>query len=575
MNTDWQMGPTRSGRVKSVPKPFQRGIRGLVAALLVLLAHGLAQADSPAAQKLFNPQPAEDDLLLPMPDGAQMAFRRVAVPGAGFWGDETRIIQIGDATGGVFEGLQRTQISGSFEDESGRWYLVIAKYELTIAQFVAVMGLPALLEISADPEIARLPDMRPRERLEKLAQPLTYVRYRDIQEFVARYNDWLFDSDHPERRANLPVLDGVPGFIRLPTEEEWAFAARGGAAALAEGRFNDRLPFAAAELDAHAWHLGNARHALRPVGLRAPNRLGLYDMLGNAQEMTASRFRPEFGQGKPGGIAVRGGSVSTPQADLRSALRGELDEYAWDAENQRMVQRRSFNTGVRLAIGGNVILDSEQQARIETEYARYRETMRAATPAGRSLDNLVAQASGQLDDMDALLDALIADNPALSEPLGRLKAQSEQARVQLAQAERVRARSLVQDAARNGANLSFHVSKLPSLESALESARKLAELSTRYEARLAEVQTLINAQQTAIEEQLAGYGDKLAELGDTGPDHVAAAFETLGERRMTDRERAVVALLEMHIARYRKMRRPEPERWRTDFTDRFTDFEKP
>jgi len=548
-----------------------RRIGWLLLSLLVVIVP--ASWGASPAEELFNPQPAEDDIVLPMPDDAMMVFRRVPVPGRGFWGDPSRVIQLGDATGGVFEGLQRRQIAGSFADEQGQWYLIIGKYELTVAQFAAVMGLQGLMDASADPEMATLTELKPRERLERLARPLTYVSHADVQRFLRRYNAWLFDPDHPERRANLPRIEGVPGFLRLPAEDEWAFAARGGMPALEAGTFNDRLPFDAARLSEHAWHLGNARHALRPVGLREGNQLGLYDMLGNAQEMTANRFRPELSQGKPGGISVRGGSVSTPEAEMRSALRAEFDEYAWDPDQEQVRQRRSFNTGARLAIGSNVILGSEQQARLEQEYDAYRETVRQATPVGRSLDNLVAQASGQLDDMDALLDALIADNPELGEPLSTLKAQTEQARLQLTQAEKVRARSLVQDATRNGANLSVYVSKLPALESARDNALKLVEHSTRYESRLREVEALIEAQRRSIEEQLSAYGDKLAELGDTHPDHVADAFKALAARRMTARENAVLELLERHVQRYHELRRSEPDRWLEEYSMRFVGFE--
>jgi len=61
------------------------------------------------------------------------------VPGEGFWGDPQRIVQVGDGEGGIFEGLQRLQVSGSFPQEKGRSYY-LAKYEVSRGQFVAVMG---------------------------------------------------------------------------------------------------------------------------------------------------------------------------------------------------------------------------------------------------------------------------------------------------------------------------------------------------------------------------------------------------------------------------------------------------
>ena len=91
-----------------------------------------------------NPKPAEGDLILPMPAGAEMVFRKIVVPGGSFWGTSDRIIQLGDGEGDIFEGLQRVQVSGSFLDKSGNsWSYYIGKYEVTKAQFAAVMGFGA------------------------------------------------------------------------------------------------------------------------------------------------------------------------------------------------------------------------------------------------------------------------------------------------------------------------------------------------------------------------------------------------------------------------------------------------
>jgi formylglycine-generating enzyme required for sulfatase activity len=61
--------------------------------------------------------------------------------------------------------------------------------------------------------------------------------------------------------------------FRMPTEAEWEYACRAGTS-------GDRY----GELDAIAWYIGNSGGSTHPVGLKQPNRFGLYDMLGNVWE---------------------------------------------------------------------------------------------------------------------------------------------------------------------------------------------------------------------------------------------------------------------------------------------------
>ena len=523
----------------------------------------------------FNPKPAEGDLILPMPEGAEMVFRRIEVPSEGFWGTQERIIQLGDATGGMFEGLQRSQINASFpaQGDNELGFIVLAKYELTKGQFIAVMGMDHLLSVSADPEIHKIPTLEGRSLREALMTPLVFVSAHEIDQFVRNYNAWLFDPDHPERRANIPKVDDIPGYVRLPTEEEWEYSARGGLNALQAGTFEDRLPFEQRAINEHAWHLGNARHQLRPIGLRQSNTVGLHDMLGNAQEITSGRFRPEIWQGQPGGVTVRGGSVSTPVADLRSSLRTELDVYAWNQDQERMEERRSFNTGVRLALGSNVVVSSAQRTRIEQEYEAYRQQARRSSPVGRSLDNLVAQATVSLDTVDPILDRLIIQDPTLAEPLAAVQAHMQTARERLDFAQRASARSLLQDAARNGVNLSVYLSRLTQLQVSRENAQELADISTRYQQQLNLIDQRIDELELSLSEQLVGYRSKVAELGDYDTHYVTYAFEVLADIERTDRERVVMELIKVHLEEYAENRRADLNEWLKTFEMRFALFE--
>jgi formylglycine-generating enzyme required for sulfatase activity len=77
--------------------------------------------------------------------------------------------------------------------------------------------------------------------------------------------------------------------FRLPTDREWDYAAR---ASVATG----------------AWHAGVSGGRARDPDLAPPDRLGLYDLLGNAWEWTAEG-------------CLRGGSFRTPGRELSPALR--------------------------------------------------------------------------------------------------------------------------------------------------------------------------------------------------------------------------------------------------------------
>jgi len=312
---------------------------------------------------------------------------------------------------------------------------------------------------------------------------------------------------------------------------------------------------------------------LRPVGLRSPSRLGFHDLLGNAQEMTAGLFRPEIWQGKPGGIAVRGGSVSTPAAEMRSSLRAELDAYAWNADQDRMEERRSFNTGARLAIGANVVVSSRQRAEIEQEYEAYREDIRRSMPVGRTLDNLVAQASVQLGTVEPILARLIDQNESLREPLTTVQAYMERARERLELAQRESARSLAQDAARNGVNLSVYLSRLERLERSRETAQRLLEISSRYQEQVAALEASIQELTTAAQEQMRGYREKITQLGDYEPGYIETALVTLRAAEPPRRERLVLDLLGKHLEEFGMQRRAEPERWLDEFREGFAGFE--
>lgn len=85
---------------------------------------------------------------------------------------------------------------------------------------------------------------------------------------------------------------------RLPTSDEWEYAARGGGSATENP--------GPTEVDEAAWHAGNSEQKTRAVGIKDPNAWGLHDTLGNVAEWTVGP------NGK--GLVAGGSFVDAPEA---------------------------------------------------------------------------------------------------------------------------------------------------------------------------------------------------------------------------------------------------------------------
>ena len=304
-----------------------RCLAALICAGVSTCAGAAASGQAPWTANLYNPQATAGDVVLPMPCGGAMTLRPVYVPSANALDD--RRIQIGspDARFAYTENTRTEYVAGGFTDakQKSQRYFLIGKYEVTALQFDALSGNCAAVN-----EQGRLPK--------------TGVTWNEAVNFTARYSDWLAKN----AGGKLPSEDGAIGFVRLPTEEEWEFAARGGIA-VAEAVFEQPAFPMAEGPQRYVWFAGteSSNNELNPIGLLKPNPLGLHDILGNAGEFVLDPFRLNKHSrmhGQAGGYTVKGGDFRTALSDIRSSARVEY--YPIDQKGER----RDKATGFRIVL---------------------------------------------------------------------------------------------------------------------------------------------------------------------------------------------------------------------------------
>jgi formylglycine-generating enzyme required for sulfatase activity len=166
--------------------------------------------------------------------------------------------------------------------------------------------------------------------------PVVCVSYEDAQQYVA----WLNKRVRAEGKV---AKERSVGPYRLPSEAEWEYAARAGTTTSrywGDGTVETCEYANGADLTMGEtipnwrWSTNACRDGYAytsPVGSFKPNQFGLYDMLGNAWQMTADcgnngyAGAPTDGSAWTTGICqshmVRGGSWSEHGPDLRSAHR--------------------------------------------------------------------------------------------------------------------------------------------------------------------------------------------------------------------------------------------------------------
>ncbi|SAI39087.1 gliding motility-associated lipoprotein GldK [Bordetella ansorpii] len=305
-------------------------------------------------ERYYNPKPSDGDVVFPLPCDGALVFRKVTVSTAGPLDDKA--ITVGHETD-VFPFVEQRRpahIAGSFTDQgkkSAPRYFLIAKYELNTLQYQALQTLEGA-GAQACPTPSRT-----------LQLPITGISWFEAMQAANVYSVWL----RQQQKNVLPKEDGVTGFVRLPTEIEWEFAARGGESVDTAAFSESRYPMDGALTD-FEWYAGaqSSNGKVQLPGLLKPNPLGLHDMLGNVGEMTLDAFRLnklDRQHGGTGAYVIRGGDFRKPEADIRASARREGNYYSEDGE------QKEKNVGVRWVVAAPELTSRERIQQLEKSWS--------------------------------------------------------------------------------------------------------------------------------------------------------------------------------------------------------------
>jgi hypothetical protein len=482
----------------------------------------------------YNPQPADGDLILPMPNGVSMVFRPVFI-GEGEAPFALKKVRLGDPLEGFREYETNVVLGGAFKAEhQGKrdWLYYLGTYEVMEDQYYALL--------------------EPSKVSKKEGQlPINNISWFEAQEFIHKYNLWLFAN----AKEKLPKSGEATGYVRLPTESEWEFAARGGAEVPGE-QFTKKIPYTEA-LNRHEWFAGptSSHNKIQKAGQLKPNVLGLYDMLGNVSEMTASYYQIEYYQGRVGGFVARGGNYTTPGDKLRSSQRYEQPFY-----NAELKPQRSATLGLRLALSAIVFTDRQASQEIESAWQAYRASPLGTTsPAPQSIAPPNVQVGVQLADAVKIVELLLKD-PSLSQDNRR---NIETLKASFANIESARKDAVV-DTVYNIVELA--TIRAQYVSQSLKALQEKLAISQSMKGEIRQTyQHTIDDLAQEIEKVLHLYITNMQDLDKYDKEFIEKAMQKYSKQSSDlDMLRVLELAVRKHFSQYSKAKRADEQQWRAD-----------